>query len=118
MSKEKQSKEKQPKQEKEFTIKAVKELPPGLRLKESFYDKILDGCMADKTNKIFEIEVKGKHWKSIYAPLDVRIMKKKYPLKIFVRTQTGKLFLKKYDSFEDMLKERKVHLKHLKKPKQ
>jgi hypothetical protein len=97
--------------EKEFTVKAVKELPPGQRLKESFYDKILDECMANKSSNIFEISVKGKKWKSIYAPLDVRIMKKKYPLKIFVRTKEDKLFLKKYDSFEDMLKERKIHKK-------
>lgn len=102
------------KQEKEFTVKAVKELPPGMRLKESFYDQILDSCMNDKSNKIFEIEVKGKKWKSIYAPLDVRIMKKKYPLKIFVRTKEDKLYLKKYDSFDDMLKERKIHKKKTK----
>lgn len=102
------------KQEKEFTVKAVKELPPGMRLKESFYDQILDSCMNDKANKIFEISVTGKKWKSIYAPLDVRIMKKKYPLKIFVRTKEDKLYLKKYDSFDDMLKERKIHKKKTK----
>jgi hypothetical protein len=67
--------------------------------------------MNDKANKIFEISVTGKKWKSIYAPLDVRIMKKRYPLKIFVRTKEDKLYLKKYDSFEDMLKERKIHKK-------
>jgi hypothetical protein len=97
--------------EKEFSIKPVKELPPGQRLKESFYDKILDECMSNTSSNIFEISVKGKQWKSIYAPLDVRIMKKKYPLKIFVRTKEGKLFLKKYDTFEDMLKDRKTHKK-------
>jgi hypothetical protein len=96
--------------EREYSIKPVKELPPGQRLKESFYDKILDECMS-KPGNIFEISVKGKQWKSIYAPLDVRIMKKKYPLKIFVRTKEGKLFLKKYDTFEDMLKDRKTHKK-------
>ena len=110
----KEKQPKQPKEDKEFSIKPIKELPPGQRLKESFYDRILDGCMADEKNEIFEIEVKGKNWKSIYAPLDVRIMLKKYPLKIFVRTKTGKLFLKKYDSFEDMLKERKIHKKKTK----
>jgi len=102
------------KQEKEYSIKPIKELPPGQRLKESFYDKILDECMANETNKIFEIEVKGKQWKSVYSPLDVRIMKKHYPMRIFVRTKEGKLYLKKYDSFEDMLKDRKVHRKKTK----
>ena len=99
------------KQEKEFTVKAVKELPPGMRLKESFYDQILDSCMNDKANKIFEIEVKGKLWKSIYAPLDVRIRKKEYPLKIFVRTKLGKLYLQKYDTYEEVKKLRKTHKK-------
>jgi hypothetical protein len=107
MTKEKQSKE--VKEDKQFTVKAVKELPPGQRLKESFYDRILDSCMANKESRIFEIEVKGKNWKSLYAPIDVRILKKRYPLRIFVRTALGKLYLKKYDSFEDMLKERKTH---------
>ena len=39
------------------------------------------------------------------------ILKKKYPLKIFVIVKEGKLYLKKYDSFEEMLKERKIHKK-------
>jgi hypothetical protein len=97
--------------EKEFSIKPVKELPPGQRLKESFYDKILDECMSNTSSNIFEISVKGKQWKSMYAPLDTRIMKKHYPMRIFVRTKEGKLFLKKYDTFEDMLKDRKIHKK-------
>jgi hypothetical protein len=116
--KEKQPKENQPKQEKEFSIKAVKELPLGQRLKGSFYDTILDQCIADKANKIFEISVKGKdgkdkHWKSTYAPIDCRILKKRYPLKIFIRE--GKLYLQKYDTFEEMFKLRKVHKKKNKK---
>jgi hypothetical protein len=78
-------------------------------LKESFYDKILDDCMADTEHTEFEIEVKGKSWKNAYAPIDCRIMKKKYPLKLIVRTQEGKLYLRKYPSFEDMLKDRKTH---------
>ena len=106
MSKVKQKREEQ---EKEFSIKPIESIPPGLRLKESFYDRILDECMANTSSNIFEISVPGKKWKSIYAPLDVRIMKKKYPLKIFVRTKEGKLYLKKYNSFDEMLKERKTH---------
>jgi len=100
--------------EKEFNINPIKELPVGQRLKHSFYDDILDACMADEKNKIWEVRVKDKHWKSIYAPLDTRIMKKKYPLKIFIRTKEDKLYLKKYDSFEAMLKDRKIHKKKTK----
>jgi len=101
--------------EREYSIKPVKELPPGQRLKESFYDKILDECMSNTSSNIFEISVKGKQWKSVYAPLDTRILKRHYPLRIFVRTKEGKLYLKKYNSFEDMIKERKIHKKKTKK---
>jgi hypothetical protein len=113
MSKVKQKREEQ---KREFSITPVKELPPSTRKISSFYNDILDNCMADEKNKIFEISVKDKHWKSIYAPLDIKIMNRKLPLKIFVRVKEGKLYLKKYDSFEDMLKERKTHKKKSKEP--
>jgi hypothetical protein len=105
------SKREKTKEEKQYSIKPVESIPPGLRLKESFYDRILDECMANTSSNIFEISVKGKNWKSVYAPIDVRIMKKRYPLRLVVRTKEGKLYLKKYDTFEDMLKDRKTHKK-------
>jgi len=100
-------------EEKQYTIKPIT-IPPGLRLKESFYDKILDDCMADTEHTEFEISVTNKDWKSIYAPLDGRIMKKHYPLKIVVRTKEGRLYLRKYATFEDMMKDRKIHHHKLK----
>jgi hypothetical protein len=100
-------------EEKQYILKPTT-IPTGLRLRESFYDKILDDAMSDKEHNEFEVSVRDKDWKAIYAPLDCRIMKKKYPLKLVVRTQEGKLYLRKYPDFESMLKDRKTHHKRAK----
>jgi hypothetical protein len=100
-------------EEKQYILKPTT-IPIGLRLRESFYDKILDDAMSDTEHNEFEVSVKGKDWKSTYAPLDCRIMKKHYPLRIVVRTREGKLYLRKYPDFESMLKDRKPHHKKAK----
>ena len=95
--------------DREFSITPVSELPLGLRLKPSFYDTILDSVMNDETSKIFKIEVPNKTYKNIYSPIDIRIQKRKLPLKIHVRNKT--IYLEKFNSFDDVMKLRKVHKK-------
>ena len=113
MNKEKQTK--QTKEEKKFSIIPVKALPPSTRKVSGIYNDILDQIMADKTHDIFDVSVKGKNWKSIYSLLDIKIRSRRLPLKLFVRVKEGKLYLKKYGSYEEVEKLRKEYHK---KPKQ
>jgi len=113
MSKEKQLK--QTKQKKDFTITPIEELPLGKRLTYSFYDTILDSVMKDTSGKKnFKIEVSGKNYKSIYAPIDIKIRKRRLPLKIQIRNKI--LYLQKLSSYEEVEKLRKVHKKKIKEP--
>jgi hypothetical protein len=78
---------------KEFSITPVDELPKADRLKPSFYDTILDEVIKDKTRKFFRIEIPNKTFKAIYAPLNVRIEKHGYQMRIRVAKQ--KLYIEK-----------------------
>lgn len=75
-------------------VTPVKELPEAKRLRHSpLYDGIVDRVMSDTSKKVFKIEVPNMSFKSIYAPLDSRIKKRKLPLKIKIRNKI--LYLEK-----------------------
>jgi hypothetical protein len=96
-------------------VTSVKEIPKSEKLRHSIlYDGIIDRILADKSKGSFKIEVPDMTFKQLYAPMDSRIQKRKAPLKIIISNKI--LYLKKFNTYEEVQALRKIHKKKIKKP--
>ncbi|MEM1551725.1 MAG: hypothetical protein QXH03_03550 [Candidatus Bathyarchaeia archaeon] len=76
-----------------YIIERVEELPPPKRkLRESIYDEIIQDVL-NRPKGFYRIEIEGKPLKVMYAPLNKRIVERKLPLKLRIRS--GELFIEK-----------------------
>jgi hypothetical protein len=81
--------------EKPFTIELVSELPPAKRkLRETLYDDVIKDLMG-KEKGIYKITIEGKTLKTIYPALNKRIVERKLPMKLRVRS--GELYIEKIE---------------------
>jgi len=102
---------------KQYSITPVPKLPEGQRLRESFYDKILEDIESNETGRIFKVEIPDKSYKSIYASFDIRILKHGLHMRIRIANKTlyiEKLTQEEYDKY---LEDRKLRGKRRPKEK-
>jgi hypothetical protein len=79
--------------EKPYAIQPVSELPPTKRkLRETIYDDVIKDLMG-KEKGIYKITIEGKTLKTIYPALNKRIIERKLPMKLRVRS--GELYIEK-----------------------
>ena len=79
--------------ERKFRIIEVEDIPKAKkRLRESIYDEVIEELMKKPDGK-YKIVIEGKKLKSMYPALNKRIVERKLPLKLKVRS--GELYVVK-----------------------